>query len=87
MKRHLCRRNYTALVEAMHNDGSQGGKLFTAKAKTETEFIAALQACRERPDHLCFLEVIIAMGDCSKELLEWGSRVAAANSRVTVSND
>ena len=77
-------RNYTALIEAMHNKGEQGGKLFTLKAKTEPEFAAALQAARDRPDHLCFLEVTIDKDDCSKELLEWGSRVAAANSRPPV---
>lgn len=68
----------------MHNGGEQGGKLFTIKARTENEFVAALQACRDRPDHLCFLEVAIHKEDCSKELLEWGSRVAAANSRPPV---
>ena len=77
-------RNYTALIEAMHNEGAQGGKLFTAKAKTEPEFVAALQACRERPNHLCFLEVTIDKDDCSQELLEWGSRVAVANSRAPI---
>jgi len=76
--------NYTALIEAMHNGGEQGGKLFTIKARTENEFVAALKACRDRPDHLCFLEVSIHKEDCSKELLEWGSRVAAANSRPPV---
>ena len=54
----------------MHNGGEQGCKLFTIKAKTEPEFAAALEACRDRPDHLCFLEVFIDKDDCSKELLE-----------------
>jgi len=76
--------NYTALIEAMYNKGDQGGKLWTAKAGTETEFKAALARARELPDHLCFIEVIIDKDDCSKELLEWGSRVAAANSRRPV---
>ena len=30
---------------------------------------------------LCFIEAFVHRDDCSKELLEWGSRVAAANSR------
>ena len=30
---------------------------------------------------LCFIECIVDTDDCSKELLEWGSRVAAANAR------
>ena len=30
---------------------------------------------------LCFIEAIIHTDDCSRELLEWGSRVAAFNAR------
>ncbi len=30
---------------------------------------------------LCFIECVVHKDDCSKELLEWGSRVATANSR------
>ena len=32
-------------------------------------------------DRLCFIECFVHRDDCSKELLEWGSRVASANSR------
>ncbi|KAB5552189.1 hypothetical protein DKX38_009500 [Salix brachista] len=32
-------------------------------------------------DSLCFIEVIVHKDDTSKELLQWGSRVSAANSR------
>ena len=35
----------------------------------------------ERADCLNFIECIVDRDDCSKELLEWGSRVAAANGR------
>jgi len=31
---------------------------------------------------LCFIEVIVHKDDTSKELLEWGTRVSAANSRA-----
>lgn len=34
-----------------------------------------------KKDCLCFIEVIVHKDDTSKELLEWGSRVSAANSR------
>jgi pyruvate decarboxylase len=34
-----------------------------------------------KKDCLCFLECILHKDDTSKELLEWGSRVSAANSR------
>jgi pyruvate decarboxylase len=35
----------------------------------------------EEKDSLCFVDVMLHKDDTSKELLEWGSRVAAANSR------
>jgi pyruvate decarboxylase len=35
----------------------------------------------DRKDCLCFIEVVAHKDDTSKELLEWGSRVSAANSR------
>lgn len=44
-----------------------------------TEAIA--KATGEEKDSLCFIEVFVHKDDTSKELLEWGSRVAAANSR------
>ena len=58
----LHRDYYTALIEAMHNEGGESqpqgcGKLFTTKARTETELAAALRASCNRPDHLCFIEV------------------------------
>jgi TPP-dependent 2-oxoacid decarboxylase len=33
---------------------------------------------------VAFIEVIVDKDDCSKELLEWGSRVANANGRAYV---
>ncbi|GAX76913.1 hypothetical protein CEUSTIGMA_g4359.t1 [Chlamydomonas eustigma] len=73
--------DYTALIKAMYNQGDQGGKLWTADAGTEAGFRAALAKARELSDHLCFIVVTLNRNDCSKELLEWGSRVAAANRR------
>jgi len=71
--------NYTALVEAIHNGE---GKCWTAKVKCEEELTAAIEtALGEKKDSLCFIEVIAHKDDTSKELLEWGSRVSAANSR------
>lgn len=40
-----------------------------------------LHQALERKDALNFIECILDRDDCSKELLEWGSRVASANSR------
>ncbi|XP_057815330.1 pyruvate decarboxylase 2 [Cryptomeria japonica] len=71
--------NYTGLVDAIHNGQ---GKCWTAKVKTEEEVIEAIQTAQgPKKDCLCFIEVIVHKDDTSKELLEWGSRVAAANGR------
>ncbi|GLT55698.1 hypothetical protein SLA2020_287940 [Shorea laevis] len=71
--------NYTGFVEAIHNGE---GKCWTAKVHTEEELIKAIEtATGPKKDSLCFIEVIVHKDDTSKELLEWGSRVSAANSR------
>ncbi|OWM67107.1 pyruvate decarboxylase 1-like [Punica granatum] len=71
--------NYTGLVDAIDN-GS--GKSWTMKVRCEEELVEAIQtAMGPKKDCLCFIEVIVHKDDTSKELLEWGSRVSAANSR------
>ncbi|KAI3892155.1 hypothetical protein MKX03_037702 [Papaver bracteatum] len=71
--------NYTKFVDAIHNDE---GKCWTTKVKTEEELIEAIsKATGEEKDSLCFIEVLVHKDDTSKELLEWGSRVSASNSR------
>ncbi|XP_014515994.1 pyruvate decarboxylase 2 isoform X2 [Vigna radiata var. radiata] len=71
--------NYTALIDAIHNGD---GKCWTSKVTCEEELTEAIQtATGEKKDCLCFIEVIVHKDDTSKELLEWGSRVCAANSR------
>ncbi|KAJ8616444.1 hypothetical protein MRB53_035816 [Persea americana] len=71
--------NYTGLVDAIHNDE---GKCWTTKVRTEEELVEAIATVMgAQKDSLCFLEVQVHKDDTSKELLEWGSRVAAANSR------
>ncbi|KAL5219573.1 hypothetical protein ABZP36_020257 [Zizania latifolia] len=71
--------NYTGFVDAIHNGE---GNCWTAKVKCEEELTAAIStALGEKKDCLCFIEVIAHKDDTSKELLEWGSRVSAANSR------
>lgn len=71
--------NYTGLVDAIHN--GEGG-CWTSKVRTEEELVDAIsKATGEQKDNLCFIEVIVHKDDTSKELLEWGSRVSAANSR------
>ncbi|KAA0060030.1 pyruvate decarboxylase 2-like [Cucumis melo var. makuwa] len=72
--------NYTALVDAIHNGE---GKCWTTKVHTEEELIEAINTAMDKKiDSLCFIEVIVHKDDTSKELLEWGSRVCAANSRA-----
>ncbi|KAF2306425.1 hypothetical protein GH714_017967 [Hevea brasiliensis] len=71
--------NYTGLIDAIHNGE---GKCWTAKVQCEEELIEAIEnATGPKKDCLCFIEVIVHKDDTSKELLEWGSRVSAANSR------
>lgn len=48
----------------------------------EEELVEAIAtATGPKKESLCFIEVIVHKDDTSKELLEWGSRVSAANSR------
>ncbi|OIV95897.1 hypothetical protein TanjilG_27001 [Lupinus angustifolius] len=71
--------DYTRLVEAIHNGE---GKCWTAKVRTEEDLTEAIATATEaEKDSLCFIEVFVHKDDTSKELLEWGSRVAAANCR------
>ncbi|CAA6669308.1 unnamed protein product [Spirodela intermedia] len=71
--------NYTGLVDAIHNGQ---GKCWTTKVRYEKELTEAIETAVEvKKDCLCFIEVIVHKDDTSKELLEWGSRVSAANSR------
>ncbi|XP_078159531.1 pyruvate decarboxylase 2-like [Carex rostrata] len=71
--------NYTGLVDAIHNGE---GKCWTTKVTCEEELTDAIEtALGPKQDCLCFIEVILHKDDTSKELLEWGSRVSAANSR------
>jgi pyruvate decarboxylase len=51
------------------------------QVKTEADLITAISAAEKEKDSLCFIEVILNKDDTSKELLEWGSRVATANGR------
>merc|ERR1739848_434465 len=69
--------NYSLIISAFATNAS----VYTYKVTTESEAEEALQKALERKDALNFIECIIDRDDCSKELLEWGSRVASANSR------
>ncbi|KAK6124314.1 hypothetical protein DH2020_041935 [Rehmannia glutinosa] len=55
---------------------------YTALVKTEDELVEAIAtATGTHKESLCFIEVFVHKDDTSKELLEWGSRVSAANGR------
>uniref|UniRef100_A0A7S0VED7 pyruvate decarboxylase n=1 Tax=Polytomella parva TaxID=51329 RepID=A0A7S0VED7_9CHLO len=75
--------NYTGVIEAFQNGE---GKLWTTKVRTEPEFKVALAEAIKKTDTLCFIEVFVHKDDCSKELLEWGSRVATCNGRRPVAH-
>ncbi|KAK9057800.1 hypothetical protein SSX86_022638 [Deinandra increscens subsp. villosa] len=71
--------NYTSFVDAIHNGE---GKCWTSKVSCEEELVNAIKiASGEKQDCLCFIEVILHKDDTSKELLVFGSKVSAANSR------
>jgi len=48
---------------------------------TYGELQEAVKFALENTNHLIFLECTLDRDDCSKELLEWGTRVASANGR------
>ncbi|KAG0568404.1 hypothetical protein KC19_6G017200, partial [Ceratodon purpureus] len=71
--------DYTRMIDAIDNGE---GRAWTSKVTTEPELITAIQtATTAKKNELCFIEVICHKDDTSKELLEWGSRVSAANGR------
>lgn len=72
--------DYKGLVDAIHNGQ---GRCWTARVATEEELVEAIGTAtgEKHKDSLCFIEVVAHRDDTSKELLEWGSRVSAANSR------
>lgn len=69
--------HYASLVEVFNGDQ---GKARAFKVGTPNELLAAIKEA-EQADSLCFIEVFLDKDDCNKNLLEWGARVAAYNSR------
>lgn len=62
----------------MHNGR---GRLRVATASTPSQLRDALRDAAGSPDELALIECRLRPDDCSVELLEFGARVAAANSR------
>lgn len=51
--------------------------------RTEKDLDEALSVIgSEHKDKLCFVEVKLNPNDCSRELLEWGARIAKYNART-----
>lgn len=71
--------NYADLVKVFNAEDGSG---WSARATTEGELDQAIQEAKGR-DTLCFIEVEIEPDDCNVNLLRWGNRVAANNSRAT----
>ena len=56
--------------------------LLSVQVKTKEDVVEATKtSLGPKKDSLCFIEDIVHKGDTRKELLEWGSRVSAANGR------
>lgn len=69
--------HYADLVNVFNG---KNGKARAFKAPTHQALLDAIQEAKQA-DTLCFIEVILDKDDCNKNLLAWGARVAAYNSR------
>ncbi|MBD3886494.1 pyruvate decarboxylase [Phormidium tenue FACHB-886] len=71
--------DYAGLVQVF--DAGEG-KGWSCRVQTIGELTDAIRQAQAHPG-LALIECVIDRDDCTKELLEWGSRVAAANSRLS----
>jgi TPP-dependent 2-oxoacid decarboxylase len=69
--------DYAGLVDVFNAGEGNGLGL---KANTSAELATAIERAKNH-NGLVLIECALDRDDCTKELLEWGSRVAAANSR------
>jgi len=72
--------DYKLLIDSFTAGESKLVKSFLCN--TYGELQEAIKFAHEHVEHLIFLECTIDRDDCSKELLEWGTRVASANGRA-----
>ncbi|MDZ4742534.1 MAG: thiamine pyrophosphate-binding protein [Verrucomicrobiota bacterium] len=72
--------NYAGLVDVFNAGEGNGLGL---KAATSAELTTAIERAKKH-DGLVLIECALDRDDCTKELLEWGSRVASANARPPV---
>jgi TPP-dependent 2-oxoacid decarboxylase len=72
--------DYAGLVDVSNASEGNG---WSASVKTEGDLDKAIKKALAH-DGLSPIEVMMDRGDCSKELLEWGSRVSAINGHPPV---
>jgi pyruvate decarboxylase len=70
--------NYAELMKAFNESDGNG---WSCRVRTEGEAAEAIKKALAH-DGVSLIEVIIGRDDCSKELLEWGTRVCANNCRL-----
>jgi TPP-dependent 2-oxoacid decarboxylase len=70
--------NYTELVPAFNGGDGNG---WGCRVCTEGEAVDAIAKAMAH-DGVSVIEVIIDKDDCSRDLLEWGTRVSASNARL-----
>jgi len=71
--------DYKLLIDSFTANESDKVKSFLCN--TYGELQEAVKFALDHTEHLIFLECTLDRDDCSKELLEWGTRVASANGR------
>ena len=71
--------DYAGIIDVF-NAGE--GKGWSSRVNTEGELEDAIDRALSNKGGPSLIEVVLDRDDCSKELLEWGSRVAANNSRA-----
>ena len=74
--------HYADLIRVFNGEKN---KACAFKVDTHQGLLDALNEAK-KIDALCFIEVILDKDDCNKNLLEWGARVAAYNSRPPRAN-
>ena len=73
--------DYAGLVDVFNAHGEGNGLGITVK--NGAELTAAIKRAKAH-HHFVLIECVLDRDDCTAELLEWGSRVAKANSRPHV---
>ena len=76
-----CIRSSASIPMLRNTDNTIILYIHCFQVRCKEELIEAIEtATGDKKDNLCFIEVVVHKDDTSKELLEFGSRVSAANS-------